>query len=85
MPWTVGVSLDLDRAGTAADVGTVTASYTDATMYASLPFVASEKIDLRAVNRAGLVTRMKAALTAETAKRTRENTVGAALLTALNT
>jgi hypothetical protein len=84
MPWAVAVSLDADKTTNGAEVGTVTGTYTDASVFAAVPFVFAHRTEFRAANKPAVVAAFNAALAAETAKRNRETIVGAALATALN-
>lgn len=84
MPWTATVSLDDDKTSSGAEVGAITGTYTDADVYAITPFTVSLRTEFKTSEKAGIVAKMRAALAAEIAKRTREQNVGAALVTALN-
>lgn len=83
MPWAVQVSLDEDKTTTGAEVGNITATFTDAAQFV-VPFVVSKRSEIKASDLTPFKNFCIAALAAETQKRTREANRATAIQNSLN-
>lgn len=83
MPWTVAIAVDPDQTKDGEEVGTVTAIFTDDSLFTA-PFSMSERAQFTSAKWPSIVDRFRSQLAAETARRQGQSKLEASLTAMMN-